>query len=35
LGCFFVVAQVVNFAAFGPRSGNGVLVAGVLIVVGG
>ena len=32
---FFVVAQVVNFAAFGQRPGSGVLVGGALIVTGG
>jgi hypothetical protein len=39
LGCyvavFFVVAQVVNFAAFGQRPGGGVLAGGALIVAGG
>ena len=32
---FFVVAQLVNFAAFGSRPGSGVLVGGALIVAGG
>jgi hypothetical protein len=32
---FFVVAQVINFAAFGVRPGAPVVVGGALIVAGG
>ena len=32
---FFVVAQIVNFAAFGVRPGAAILLGGVLIALGG